>query len=154
MRVGAQMDAKSLLIEDASRAQEALLESKRVAILGIKPEEHAAQPAFYVADYLHKNGYDVIPVPVYYPDCREIFGKPVCRKLSEVGPVDMVIVFRRPKDIPPHVDDIIAAKPKYVWFQLGIRNEEAAQKLAAAGIGVIQDKCSMVEHRRALAKKT
>ena len=141
------------LIEDNTEAQEALLDSKRLALLGIKPEDHAMQPAFYVADYLHKSGFDVIPVPVYYPDCREIFGKPVCRKLSEVGPVDMVVVFRKPNDIPQHVDDIIAAKPKYVWFQLGIRNEQAAKRLADAGIGVIQDKCTMVEHRRALARQ-
>jgi predicted CoA-binding protein len=141
------------LIEDNVEAQEALLESKRLAILGIKPEDHAMQPAYYVAEYLHKNGYDVIPVPVYYPDCREIFGKPVCRKLIEAGPIDMVVVFRKPNDIPPHVDDIIAAKPKYVWFQLGIRNEQAAKRLAEAGIGVIQDKCTMVEHRRALARE-
>ncbi len=147
------MDTESLLIEDAVRAQEALLESKRLAILGIKPEDHGQQPAYYVAEYLHRSGYDVIPVPVYYPDCREILGKPVCRKLTEVGPVDMVVVFRKPNDIPPHVDDIIAAKPKYVWFQLGIRNEEAAHRLAEAGIAVIQDKCTMVEHRRALARQ-
>jgi predicted CoA-binding protein len=111
------------------------------------------QPAYYVAEYLHKNGYDVIPVPVYYPDCREIFGKPICRKLTEVGPVDMVVVFRKPKDIPPHVDDIIAARPKYVWFQQGIRNEAAAQRLAEAGIAVIQDKCTMIEHRRAVTRQ-
>lgn len=147
------MEPKQLLIEDNQAAQQALLDSKRVAILGIKPEDHAMQPAYYVAEYLHKHGYDVIPVPVYYPDCREIFGKPVCRKLTEVGPVDMVVVFRKPNDIPPHVDDIIAAKPKYVWFQLGIRNDAAAQRLAEAGIGVIQDKCTMVEHRRALARR-
>src|SRR5687768_9771585 len=113
-----EMNTNDLLIEDAVRAQEALLASKRLAILGIKPEEHAAQPAYYVAEYLHENGYEVIPVPVYYPDCREIFGKPVCRKLTEVGPVDMIVVFRRPSDIPPHVDDMIAARPTYVWFQL------------------------------------
>lgn len=147
------MDAKALLIEDNQRAQAALLESKRLAILGIKPEDHAMQPAYYVADYLHKSGFDVIPVPVYYPDCREIFGKPVCRKLTEVGPVDMIVVFRRPNDIPQHVDDMIAARPKYVWFQQGIRNEEAARRLADAGIGVIQDKCTMIEHRRAVARQ-
>ena len=147
------MNTNDLLIEDAAQAQEALLASRRLAILGIKPEDHAAQPAYYVAEYLHQNGYDVIPVPVYYPDCREIFGKPVCRKLTEVGPVDMIVVFRRPNDIPPHVDDMIAAKPKYVWFQLGIRNEAAAKRLAEAGIGVIQDKCTLVEHRRAVARR-
>ena len=146
------MDWRNNLIEDNTRAREALLESKRLAILGIKPEDHESQPAFYVSDYLQKAGYDVVPVPVYYPDCRIILGQPVCRSLEQVGPVDMVVVFRKPKDIPQHVDDIIAAHPKYVWFQLGIRNEEAARKLAEAGIGVIQDKCTMVEHRRALAQ--
>src|SRR5258706_10436151 len=94
-------------------------------------------------------GYDIIPVPVYYPDVTEILGKPVFRKLADIGrPIDMVNVFRRPKDIPPHVDDILAAKPKSVWFQLGIRNDEAAQRLAEAGIKVVQDRCLMVEEGR------
>ena len=146
------MNYKDNLIEDTQRAQEALLESKRIAILGIKPEEHSGQPAYYVSEYLQQAGYDVVPVPVYYPDCQVILGQRVCRQLTEVGPVDMIVVFRRPQDIPPHVDDMIAAKPKYVWFQLGIRNEEAARKLAEAGIGVIQDKCTLVEHKRALAR--
>lgn len=147
------MDWQKNLIEDDHRAQEALLDSKRLAILGIKPEDHAHQPAFYVSEYLKKAGYDVVPVPVYYPDCKMILGQPVCRTFPEVGPVDMIVVFRRPQDISKHVDDMIAAHPKYVWFQLGIRNEDAARKLAEAGIGVIQDKCTMVEHRRALARK-
>jgi len=56
-------------------------------------------------------------------------------------------VFRRPQDIPQHVDDIIAKGPASVWFQLGIVNDEAAQRLAEAGIKVVQDKCLMVEHR-------
>jgi predicted CoA-binding protein len=94
-------------------------------------------------------GYDVIPVPVYYPDVTEILGKAVFRKLADIGrPIDMVNVFRKPGDIPAHVDDIIASKPKSVWFQLGIRNDEAAQKLAEAGIKVVQDRCLMVEEGR------
>lgn len=140
------------LIEDDGRARAALLEAKRIAILGIKPEERASQPAFYVSAYLKKAGYDIVPVPVYYPDCQAILGIPVCRKVSEAGPVDMVIVFRRPQDIDQHVEDILAAKPKYVWFQQGIRNEEAARRMAEAGIGVIQDKCSMIEHRKAVSQ--
>ena len=63
------------------------------------------------------------------------------------GEIVMVDVFRRPKDITAHVDDIIAKKPKSVWFQLGIRNDEAAEKFAKAGIDVVQDKCLMVELR-------
>jgi predicted CoA-binding protein len=58
-----------------------------------------------------------------------------------------VNVFRRPADIPAHLDDIIAKKPRSVWFQLGIRNDDAAEKLAETGIAVVQDKCLMVEHR-------
>lgn len=147
------MENHDLLIEDTGRAQDALMESRRLAILGIKPEDHAMQPAYYVAEYLHANGYELVPVPVYYPECTEILGKPVQRKLAEAGPVDMVVVFRRPQDIPQHVADLIALEPKYVWFQLGIRNEAAARELADAGIGVIQDKCTMVEHRRAVARR-
>lgn len=141
------MDWKNNLIEDTGRAREALLESKRLAILGIKPEDHSGQPAFYVSSYLQDAGYEIVPVPVYYPDTTEILGQPVHRKLDTVGPVDMVIVFRRPRDINQHVDEIVAAAPRFVWFQQGIRNEEAAEAFARAGIGVIQDRCSMVEHR-------
>jgi len=78
-----------------------------------------------------------------------ILGKRVFRSVAAIGrSVDMVNVFRRPNDIPPHVDDIIAAKPKFVWFQLGIRNDEAARRLAEAGIKVVQDRCLMVEEGR------
>ena len=62
--------------------------------------------------------------------------------------IDLVNVFRRPADIPAHLDDILAVKPKAVWFQLGIRNDEAAEVLARAGIQVVQDRCLMVEHQR------
>jgi predicted CoA-binding protein len=57
------------------------------------------------------------------------------------------VLFRRSKDVPPHVDDIIAAGPDAVWMQLGIANAEAAERLVAAGIDVVQDRCTMVEHR-------
>ncbi|HUH12849.1 MAG TPA: CoA-binding protein, partial [Longimicrobiales bacterium] len=66
------------------------------------------------------------------------------------GPVDMVNVFRRPRDIPPHVPDILAKKPRSVWLQLGIRHDEAARELARAGIKVVQDRCLKVEHHRLL----
>ena len=125
------------------------IRTKTIAVLGIKPESHADQAAFYVPAHMAGAGFDVIPVPVYYPEVTEILGKPVFRKLADIGrPIDMVNVFRRPADIPPHIDDILAAKPKSVWFQLGIRNDEAAQTLAEAGIKVVQDRCLMVEEGR------
>ena len=122
---------------------------RRVAVLGIKTEEQSDQPAFYVPEYLNAAGVEVVPVPVYYPEVTEILGKPVYRKLVDVpGEMDLVDVFRRPQDIEPHVDDILAKKPKAVWLQSGIRNDAVAEKLAKAGIDVVQDRCLMVEHRR------
>ena len=142
-------DWKDNLITDQRGIAAMLRDTKTIAVLGIKPESHSGQPAFYVAAHMASAGYDVIPVPVYFPEATEILGKPVFRTLASIGrPIDMVNVFRRPSDIPPHVDDIIAAKPKYVWFQLGIRNDEAAQQLAEAGIKVVQDRCLMVEQGR------
>ena len=142
-------DWQSNLITDANGISEAIRNSKTIAVLGIKPESHADQAAHYVAAHMDAAGYDIIPVPVYYPEVKEILGKAVFRKLGDIQrPIDMVNVFRRPGDIPPHVDDIIAAKPKYVWFQLGIRNDAAARRLAEAGIKVIQDRCLMVEEGR------
>ena len=137
------------LVQDQTGIAEILRGARRIAIVGIKPEDHAGQPAFYVSEYLHRAGYTVIPVPVYYPDVKEILGQPVYRSVAEIPePVDLVILFRRSHDVPPHVDDIIAAGPSAVWMQSGIRNEEAARRLAEAGIRVVQDRCSMVEHRR------
>jgi uncharacterized protein len=142
-------DWKSNLINDAAGIQAMLRDTKTIAVLGIKPESHADQAAHYVAAHMAGAGYEVIPVPVYYPEVTEILGRKVVRKLADIdGPVDMVNVFRRPNDIPPHVADILAKKPKYVWFQLGIRNDEAAQQLAEAGIKVVQDRCLMVEQGR------
>ena len=142
-------DWKTNLISDTEGIKQMLRETRTIAVLGIKPESHADQAAHYVPAHMAAAGYDVIPVPVYYPEVTEILGSKVYRKLSEIGrPIDMVNVFRRPSDIPPHVDDILAARPKFVWFQLGIRNDVAAQKLAEAGIKVVQDRCLMVEEGR------
>lgn len=126
----------------------ALLErSHTVAVLGIKPDP--AQPAYYVPAYAQKAGYRIIPVPVYYPEMVEVLGEPVYRALVDVpGDIDIVDVFRRPGDIPKHVDDIIAKGPRAVWFQLGIRNDAAAETFARAGIDVVQDLCLLVELRR------
>ena len=142
-------DWKANLITDPNAIRDLIASTRTIAVLGIKPESHSEQAGFYVPAHMAAAGYEVIPVPVYYPDVTEILGKPVFRKLTDIGrPIDMVNVFRRPKDIDQHVDDILAAKPKSVWFQLGIRNDEAAQRFAEAGIKVVQDRCLMVEEGR------
>lgn len=128
-----------------------LSEVKSIAVLGIKPESHAGQPAFYVPKYMADQGYDVIPVPVYYPEVTEILGKAAYRDLNDIpGEIDLVNVFRRSSDVAKHTFEILQKKPKAVWLQLGIRNDEVAEKWAEAGIKVVQDLCLMVEHRALL----
>ncbi|HEX7050321.1 MAG TPA: CoA-binding protein [Longimicrobiales bacterium] len=137
------------LLEDDDAIRALVAETRRIAVLGIKPETREHKPAFYVPAYLQRAGFEVIPVPVYYPEVTEILGRPVYRTLAAIpGPVDLVDVFRKPGDIPPHVPDMIEKRPRAVWFQLGIRNDAAAEALARAGILVVQDRCLMVEHRR------
>ena len=141
------MNWRDHLIETPAQIKTLLENAHRVAVLGIKPDPD--QPAYYVPDHAEHAGYEIVPVPVYYPDLTEMMGKKVYRKIADIpGDIDMVNVFRRPKDIPPHVDDIIAKKPKSVWFQLGIRNDAAAEQLARAGIDVVQDHCLLVELKR------
>ena len=142
-------DWRDNLVDSDAALTTIFAETKRIAVLGIKTEAQAGQPAFYVPHYMAEAGYEVVPVPVYYPDVFEILGEPVYRKLVEIPePVDMVNVFRRPRDIPPHLPDILAVKPRVVWMQLGISHDEAAETLARAGIKVVQDRCLMVDHRR------
>lgn len=142
------MDHREHLLERTEDIRDLVATVRRIAVLGIKTEEQAAQPAFYVPRYLRQAGFDVIPVPVYYPEVTEILGRPVYRRLTDIpGTVDLVNVFRRPQDIEAHLDDMLAAEPAAVWFQSGIRHEAAAEALARAGIKVVQDRCLMVEHR-------
>ena len=138
---------ENILTRDEDIA-ELIRETKTIAVLGIKPESHRQQPAFYVPDYMSRQGFEIIPVPVYYPEVTDVLGRRVYRTLQDIPHViDMVNIFRRPHDIPQHADDIVSAGPKSVWLQLGIRNHEVAQRLAEAGIKVVQDRCLMVEHR-------
>lgn len=142
------MDRPKLILTSDNDIRTLLEETRRIAILGIKPESRAAQPAFYVSKYVQDSGYEIVPVPVYYPDVTEILGKHVFRDLRLIpGDLDMVVVFRRPQDIGRHVDEIIEKSPRSVWFQLGITNDPAAEAFARAGIKVIQNLCIMVEHR-------
>ncbi|PYS82917.1 MAG: CoA-binding protein [Acidobacteria bacterium] len=147
----AEGDWRENLVEIDGAVRELLAATQRVAVLGMKTEAQSYQPAFYVPQYLVAAGLEVVPVPVYYPEATHVLGLKVYRKLADIpGEVDMVDVFRRPQDIPPHLEDILAKRPRSVWFQSGIRNDAAAERLARAGIKVVQDRCLMVEHRALL----
>jgi len=142
------MNWRENLITNSAGVREVLNETGTIAVLGIKTEAQAGQAAFYVPSYLQTAGFQIIPVPVYYPEVTRILGQQVFRRLVDIPvDVDLVNVFRRSEDVPPHVQDILAKMPKAVWLQSGIRNDTVAETLAKAGIKVVQDRCLMVDHR-------
>jgi uncharacterized protein len=140
------------LVDDDAGLARILREARTVAVLGAKAAP--AEPAFYVPAYLARVGYRVLPVnPVLAG--TQILGEAVWGTLSDLpGPVDVIDVFRRPEYLPGHATEILALpwRPAVVWFQLGIRNDVAAERLARAGIRVVQDRCMMPEHRRLLTR--
>ena len=142
------MNSHPNIVDSPDDLRRLLTITRTIAVLGIKTEEQSGQAAYYVPKYLQDAGYEIVPVPVYFPEATQILGRMVYRKLVDIpGDVDLINVFRRPADIPQHVDDILAKKSRAVWFKLGIRNDEAALRLAEAGIQVVQDRCIMVDHR-------
>jgi predicted CoA-binding protein len=139
-------DWRMHLVDDDDGIARVLRDMKRVAVLGIKMESY--QPAYFVPEYVQRAGFEIVPVPVYYPDATEILGEKVYRRVADIpGPIDLVNVFRRSAAVGAHVDDILAKQPKAVWMQMGIRDDDAAERWARAGIDVIQDRCLMVEMR-------
>ena len=122
-------------------------ESKTVAVLGAHPDR--TRPAHFVPEYLHQKGYRIIPVNAVKTG-MELWGEPVRGALTEIGePVDVVDVFRRGEALFGHLDEILGMdpKPKVVWFQQGVRNDEVAGKLVEAGIQVVQDRCMKADHK-------
>lgn len=142
------MNWQENILESANQIKELLANTKTIAVIGIKTEEQSFQPAFYVPQYMASAGFNVIPVPVYFPDATEILGRKVYRNLVDIPEeIDLVNVFRRSADVAKHTADILAKRPKAVWMQSGIYNDEVAEILAKSGIKVVQNACIMVEHR-------
>ena len=122
-------------------------DSERIAMVGLS--RRSKSPSYLVAVYLKCNGYRVIPVNPRY---TEIFGNRSYQSVSDIPcVVDLVVVFRRPRDVPAVARDVIEASPKYLWLQSGIRNDEAAADVECRGIAVFQDICIEQTHQR-LAK--
>jgi uncharacterized protein len=124
----------------------ALETARRIAVIGVSASPE--KPAHYVPEYMLENGYEIVPVNASMAG-QDMFGQTVRSSLSEIdGAVDMVDMFRRSEHLDGHLEDILAMnpRPKYVWLQLGIRNDEFAAQLEAVGIEVIQDRCLMADH--------
>ena len=135
-------------IESDDEIRELLARARSIAVVGIKAG--ASEDAFRVPAYLQQQGYRIVPVS---PKLDRVLGEPAVPSLREIRePVDLVDLFRAPQHVPAHADEILAMspRPRAVWLQLGIRHDEAAHRLEAAGIAVVQDRCIMVDHRRLL----
>ena len=144
----ASTDWRARLISSPEGIRALLERTRRIAVIGIKTAE-SGQPAYFVPEFVQQAGFEIVPVPVYYPDVTEILGERVYRRLADIpGDIDMVNVFRRSPDVALHLEEILAKRPKSVWMQLGIRNDEVAERLAREGIDVVQDRCLMIDVRR------
>ena len=125
-----------------------ILETVRsIAVVGARDKPEKA--GFYVGEYLVGAGYEVTPVSPRLAGTR-LWGRSVVSSLADTHGVDLVNIFRRSEDVPQHLDEILAMEPppKVVWLQLGIRNDAVAARLEARGIQVVQNRCTLADHRR------
>lgn len=136
------------LLDDRAVA-DLLSSSRRIAVIGASA--NPARPSHDVMAYLIAAGYDCVPVT---PSAPEVLGVRTYATLDEAvaatGPFDIVDVFRTADACPAHATEAVAAKAKALWLQLGIASREAGRIATAGGLGVVMDRCILVEHRRLL----
>jgi predicted CoA-binding protein len=129
---------------DETRLRELVAAAHRIAVVGASPTP--GRPSHTVAGYLQRAGYEIIPVR---PGGAVVHGVPAVATLRDAaagGALDIVDVFRRADRIPELLPDLIALRPRLVWLQLGLRHDDVARQLAAAGIPLVQDRCLKVAH--------
>jgi predicted CoA-binding protein len=130
---------------EPARVAELLRSARRIAVVGLSPRRE--RPSHGVAAYLQRAGYEIVPVN---PCGGFILGQrvhPDLRAAAAEGPIDIADIFRRSEHIPALLDDLLAARPKLVWMQQGIRHAEVASRLERAGIPVVMDRCLAVDHQ-------
>jgi len=133
-------------VADRSRVADLVRSARTIAVVGLsrKPE----RPSHSVAAYLQRAGYRIIPV---HPAGGVTLGEPVYPDLRAAaaanGPIDIVNIFRRSEHIPALLEALLAVRPKLVWMQQGIRNDDVARRLESAGISVVMDRCLAVDHQ-------
>lgn len=133
---------------DPNLIRTVLQNTKRIAMVGASP--NPSRPSNGVLRFLVSKGYEVIPINPGHAG-KEIHGQTVVASLADIdGPVDMVDVFRAADQLPAVVDEVLALpnRPKVIWGQLTVRNDEAAKKAEAAGITVVMDRCPAIEYPR------
>ena len=134
------------IVDDIAGLRRILAKSHTLAVVGLSAQWY--RPSFFAAKYMRDHGYRIIPVNPRYD---EVLGErcyPDLRSIPE--PVDLVDCFRKSADIPPIAEDAIAIGARVLWMQLGVINEEAAQRASAAGLDVVMNRCVKIEHARIL----
>ncbi|HEX2911299.1 MAG TPA: CoA-binding protein [Chloroflexia bacterium] len=121
-----------------------LTKYKNIAMVGLSNNPY--RPSHFAAIYMLSEGYNIIPVN---PACDEILGRKCYPTLSAIPEqVDIVDVFRKPSDVPPIAEEAIKIGAKVLWMQLGVINQEAANRAREAGLEVVMDRCVKIEHAR------
>lgn len=128
--------------------KEILKRVKNIAVVGLS--DKPGRDSHRVAAYLKARGYKIFPVN---PTIEEVLGEKSYPRLEDIPEaIDVVDIFRAPEHVPLIVESAIAIGAKVVWMQLGVVNEEAAEKAKNVGLTVVMDRCMMQEHKRLLAK--
>ena len=123
--------------------KEILEKYKNIAVVGLSSQSW--RPSYGVTRYMQGAGYKIVPVN---PNETEVLGEKAYATLDDVpGPIEIVDIFRRPEFVPEVVEAAIRRKARVIWMQLGVTNEEAAERARAAGLEVVMDRCILVEHR-------
>ena len=134
------------IVDDIAGLRRILARSRTLAVVGLSAQWY--RPSYFAAKYMQDHGYRIIPVNPRYD---EVLGQKCFPDLRSIAqPVDLVDCFRKPQDIPPIAEDAIAIGAKVLWMQLGIVNDEAAQRASAAGLDVVMNRCVKIEHARIL----
>jgi len=135
-----------LINHQAAAIRNILQNTGTIAVVGLSPKPD--RPSNQVASYLKAAGYTIIPVNPGRDTLLGLICYPNLKAIPE--PVDMVDIFRRPEHVLPVVKEAISIKTKVIWMQSGIINEEAAELAEAAGLTVVMDRCTMVDHMNLL----
>ena len=132
------------LVDDIAGLRRILTQSRVIAVVGLSSQWY--RPSYFAAKYMHDHGYRIIPVN---PSYDAVLGAKCYPSVAAIPErVDIVDCFRKPEEMVALAHEAIAKRAKVLWMQLGIRNDAAAERLARAGIDVVQDRCLMVELRR------
>ena len=146
--MSAPVDGQSGWSPPSARERWEIIRSTRtVAMVGAS--DNRSRPSFFVATYLLSSSVDFEAVWFINPKGGEILGQPVYKSLDDLpGVPDLVDVFRRPADLPEVTEEAIGIGARTVWFQLGLANDEAAERGHAAGLDVVMNRCLKIEHAR------